>query len=205
MQAQIIPIVVGAVVGLFPAILTAIISWLNNRGIQARRTQALALAEQRIAFLSDWIKAQEGLSTSEQLEAMRGSVSGELNSLRAQLAEIMDEHRRPADAAEEHSLIQKIFLTYGARSTNGWVLHTLFYMAMGVTAILLLVTATGYTNDPQSMYSVIGCFDAPALILAVVLRQLAVQTDKKAVQAMKPGVPAAQLSSDTVGRPSAAG
>ncbi len=204
MQAQIIPIVVGAVVGLFPAVLTAIISWLNNRSIQARRTQALALAQQRIGFLSDWIKAQEGLSTPDQLQAMRDSVSGELNSLRVQLAEILDEHHRAADAAEEHSFIQKAFLTYGAHSTNAWVLHTLYYMSLGVTTILILVTATGYTNDPQSMYSVIGCFDVPALILAVVLRQLAVQADKKAQQTLKPSLPASQPSSETVGRPSAA-
>ncbi len=204
MQAQIIPIVVGAVVGLFPAILTAVISWLNNRSIQARRTQALALAQQRIGFLSDWIKAQEGLSTSDQLEAMKDSVSAELNSLRLQLAEIMDEHHRVADTAEEHSLIQKIFLTYGARTTNGWVLHTLYYMSLGVTAILLLVTATGYTSDPQSMYSVIGCFDVPALIAAVVFRQLAVQADKKALQALKPSLPASTPAVEAKSQPSAA-
>ncbi len=200
MQAQIIPIVVGAVVGLFPAILTAVISWLNNRSIQARRTQALALAQQRIAFLSDWIKAQEGLSTTDQLEAMKDSVSAELNSLRMELAEILDEHHRVSDAAEEHSLIQKVFLTYGAHSTNAWVLHTLFYMSLGVTAILLLVTATGYTSDPQSMYSVIGCFDVPALILAVVFRQLAVQADKKAVEVLKASLPVSQPA----GQPSSA-
>ncbi len=203
MQAQIVPIVVGAVVGLFPAILAAVISWLNNRSMQARRTAALALAQQRIAFLADWIKAQEALTSPEQLENMKDSVSAELKSLRLQLGEILDEHHRAAEAAEEHSLIQKIFLTYGAHSTNAWVFHTLFYMSLGVTVILLLVTATGYTGDPQGMYSVIGCFDVPALIMAVVFRQLALQADKKALQALKPVLPS-QPAAETAGSPSAA-
>src|SRR5512146_2752852 len=148
MQAQIIPIVVGAVVGLFPAILTAVIAWLNNRSLQARRAQALTLAQQRIAFLLDWIKAQEGLSTPEKMEDLKNSVSGELNSLRLQLQGILDEHHRVNDSAEERTLLQKLLLTYAPRSTNAWVFHTLYYMSLGVTAILILVTATGYTNDP---------------------------------------------------------
>jgi hypothetical protein len=203
MQAQIIPIVVGAVVGLFPAILTAVISWLNARSLQGRRTQALALAQQRIAFLQDWIKAQEGLSAPEEMQNVRNSVSAELDSLRVQLQGILDEHHRVNDAAEDRSLLQKILLTYAPRSTNAWVFHTLFYMSLGVSAILILITATGYTSDPQGMSSAIACFDIPALILALVFRQLAVQADKKTQQALPASMPS-QPTVETAGRPSAA-
>ncbi len=189
MQAQLIPIVGGAVAGLLPTILTAVVSWLNNRGIQARRTAALALAQQRIAFLLDWIKAQEGLTTPDQLDGMKNSVSAELDGLRSQLNDILDEHRRVLDIAEERPLIQKIFLTYGPRSSAAWVFHTLFYMSLGVTAILFLVTATGYPGDPQGMYTTLGCFDVPALILTFVFRQLALQADKRAQQLFKPVLP----------------
>ncbi len=189
MQAQLIPIVGGAVAGLLPTILTAVVSWLNNRGIQARRTAALALAQQRIAFLLDWIKAQEGLTTPDQLDGMKNSVSAELDGLRSQLNDILDEHRRVLDIAEERPLMQKIFLTYGPRSSAAWVFHTLFYMSLGVTAILILITASGFQGDTQGLYSTVGCFDVPAVLLTLVFRQLALQADKRAQQLLKPVLP----------------
>lgn len=203
MQAQLIPIVGGAVAGLLPTILTAIVSWLNNRGIQARRTAALALAQQRIAFLLDWIKAQEGLVPQDQLDGMKTSVSTELDDLRSQLTDILDDHRRVLDVSEERSFMQKIFLTYGPRSSAAWVFHTLFYMSLGVTAILILITVSGYQGDPQGMYSTIGCFDLPALILTFIFRQLALQADKRVQQTLKPVVPS-QPAGEIASSPSSA-
>jgi hypothetical protein len=189
MQAQIIPIVGGAIVGLLPTILTAIVSWLNARSIQARRTQALALAQQRIAFLSDWIKAQEDLSTPEHLDQMKSSVSDELSAMRVQLADVLEDHRRPVDLAAERTFFQKLFLIYTPRSVGAWVFHTLFFMSVGMTAIMILLTAFR-TLDPLD--TAIACLDLPGLILSVVFRQLAVEADKRAQQALKP-VPAVAL------------
>ena len=183
MQAQIIPIVGAAIAGLFPTILTAVVSWLNNRSLQARRTQALALAEQRITFLQDWIKAQEGLATSAQLDNMKDSVSDELSDLRSQLGDIMDDHRRTADNAEERLFLQKLFLIYIPRSAGAWVLHTLFYMTLAVTALFVLLTVT-HSMDPID--TAIACLDLPGLIAAVVFRQLAVAADKRVQEQLKP-------------------
>lgn len=193
MPAQIIPIVGGAIVGLLPTILTAIVSWLNARSIQARRTQALALAQQRIAFLSDWIKAQEALSGPEQLDRMKSSVSDELSTMRLQLADVLEDHRRPVDLAAERTFFQKLFLIYTPRGVGAWVFHTLFFMSVGVTAILILLT-TLRTLDPLD--TAIACLDLPGVVLSVIFRQLAAEADKRALQAMKLA-PAVTLPGET--------
>ncbi len=138
MHEQILPIVGAAIAGLLPTILTAVVAWLNNRTIQTRRTQALTLAQQRIAFLADWVKTQEDLSSSDQLEALKRSVSDELNTLRSDLSDILDDHRRAAlaETPAERAFAQKVLLAYAPRSPAAWVFHTLFYMSLGVTAIL---------------------------------------------------------------------
>ncbi len=184
MHDQILPIVGAAIAGLLPTILTAVVAWLNNRTIRTRRTQALALAQQRIAFLADWVKAQEDLSSSDQLEALKRSVSDELNTLRSDLTDILDDHRRAAlaETPTERAFLQKALLTYAPRSPAAWVFHTLFYMSLGVTGILIALTAIG--NDPTALAPTIACFDVPGLVLTLVFRQLALQADKRAQQVL---------------------
>lgn len=201
MPAQIIPIVGAAIAGLLPTILTAVVSWLNNRSLQARRTQALALAEQRISFLQDWVKAQEGLTTPPQLDDMKDSVSDELSALRTQLADIMEDHRRTADPAAERLALEKIFLMYAPRSAGAWVFHTLFYMSLAVTGIFVLLTATR-SLDPLD--TAIACLDLPGLIAAVVFRQLAVEADKRVQDQLKPSPAANPVGETATNSPSAA-
>ncbi len=205
MQPQIVPIVGGAIAGLLPTILTAVVAWLNNRGLQARRTQALALAQQRIAFLADWVKAQEDLSSSDQLEALKRSVSDELNTLRSELSDILDDRRRAAlaETPAERAFLQKVLLTYAPRSPAAWVFHTLFYMSLGVTGILVLLTAVG--SDPTTLASTIGCLDVPGLILTLVFQQLARQADKRVQLALQAHVTAAPVAAAVPSIPAAPG
>ncbi len=188
MPQQFIPVIGGAVAGLLPTILTALVSWLNNRSLQSRRAQALTIAQQRIAFLDDWIKAQEGLCAPDRLDQMKNSVSDELSDMRLQLAGVLEDHRRsPEELVAERTFLQKALLLYAPRSTAAWVFHTLFYMFLGVAAILALLTVTGAsTTDAQSVYYTIGCFDVPALIIALVFRQVAVEADRRVQQALSP-------------------
>ncbi|HEX8992820.1 MAG TPA: hypothetical protein VF784_14165 [Anaerolineales bacterium] len=187
MPEQFVPVLGGAIAGLLPTILTAIVSWLNNRSLQSRRTQALAIAQQRIAFLDDWIKAQEGLCTPDRLDQIKGAVSDELNDLRLQLADVLEDHRRPPEQIiAERTFLQKALLVYTPRTGAAWVFHTLFYMSLATGAVLGFLTALGSsTTDAQSVYVTIGCFVVPTLILAFIFRQVAIEVERRAVQADK--------------------
>lgn len=187
MPQQFIPVIGAAVAGLLPTIMTAVVSWLNNRSLQSRRTEALAVAQQRIAFLNDYIKAQEGLCTPDRLDQLKSSVSDELSDLRMQLADVLEEHRRPPEQViAERTFLQKALLIYAPRSGAAWALHTLFYMFLAVGAILGFITAVGAgTMDAQTLYATIGCFVVPAFILAFIFRQVAVEVERRALQAEK--------------------
>lgn len=188
MPQQLVPVIGGAIAGLLPTILTAVVSWINTRTIQSRRTQALAIAQQRIAFLEDWIKAQEGLSTPDRLDQMKNSVSDELTNLRSQLADTLDDHRKPPEQIiAERTLLQKVLLIYAPRTGAAWALHTLFYMSLatGVVVGLLAAVAAAGGTDAQSLYATVGCFVIPAFILAFIFRQVAVEAERRTMQADK--------------------
>ncbi len=207
MPAQFIPVIGGAIAGLLPTIMTAVVSWLNTRSLQSRRAQALAIAQQRIAFLDDWIKAQEGLCTPDRLDQLKSSVSDELADLRLQLADVLEDHRRPPEQIiAERTLLQKALLIYAPRTGAGWALHTLFYMSLATAAVLAFLTAgNAGTMDPQSLYYTIGCFVLPALILAFIFRQVAVQVERRTLQAEK-GITATPVAAGAApGSASAAG
>ncbi len=207
MPAQFIPVIGGAIAGLLPTILTAVVSWLNARSLQGRRTEALAIAQQRIAFLDEWIKAQEGLSTPDRLDQMKSSVSDELSELRSQLADVLEDQRRPPEQLiAERTFVQKALLIYAPRTATAWVLHTLFYMSLGTASILALIIALGASGtDAQGIYYTIGCFIVPALILAFIFRQVAVQAERKAIQAQKGAAAVPAPAEPAPGSASAAG
>ncbi len=185
MNTQMIAIVGGAVAGLLPTVMTAVVGWLNSRSLQARRTAALNLAQERINFLGAYVKAQEDLCSSEQLDQIKRSVSNELSDMRQRLTDVLDDesHRSAelfAELSGEGSLLQRALLAYAPRSVAGWVLHTLFYMFLGVTVILLVWNVF---SDPTTRLGAILIFDLPAIIITLIVRHLAAQADRRAQQA----------------------
>jgi hypothetical protein len=181
MQAQIIPIVGAAIAGLLPIVLTAVISWLDKRSILARRSQALSLAQQRIEFLSAWIKAQESLCSIERFEEVKRAVSDELMQLREHLNDILDdEHNQSRETVGDKQFLQKLFLIYIPRNVAGWVFHTLFYMSLSVTVIVVLLTLT--STERNVIGTVVACADIPSVVAVLAFHYLATMADRKADQ-----------------------
>lgn len=180
---QMIIIIVGALAGLFPAILTWVLSWLEKRTLATKQNRALDLAKRHIEFLESWVKVQETLCSPERFEAIKQEASKELDELRKSLSE-----RLAADyddiEEDEKNLLQRIFLAYWPHNVAGWVFHTLFYMFLSMTVLFLF---TSYGIDPEtnqfSAETVVADTFLAFLFLVLPLlfiRWLAVRTDRKA-------------------------
>ncbi|MBN1661494.1 MAG: hypothetical protein JXA93_24085 [Anaerolineae bacterium] len=182
---QIMAIVVGAIAGLLPIVLTTLISWMDRRTRLSKQTQALNLAQKRVEFLSGWLKAQELLCSPQEWEQLKRSASEELVALRQHLTDILEEEqRRPIEVAEERSPVQKLFLLYRPRTASGWILHTLFYMFASITTLYVI-----YMLWPMEGWSwTFDAFVESAIVtlvgvtIALFFRRLAVAADRRAEQ-----------------------
>lgn len=197
MREQIIPIIVGALVGLFPTLLATLVKWLDKRGLAARQNRALSLAQQRVAFLDSWTKVQETLCSPEQFDEIKREVSNELVQINQTLCENLVEEEDEFVTFEERNVLQRLFLLYTPRSVTGWVLHILFYMFVGIlTAILISGSGLGYGTRGWSIGYLIGEWIAlsPLVVLIFLFRWFAVRSDRATEKRME-----AQRESKTVG------
>ncbi len=184
---QIVIIIVGALAGLFPVLLTSALSWLEKRSLATKQNRALDLAKKHIEFLDSWVKVQETLCSAERFEEIKQETSDELDQLRKSLSERLAEEEKD-DEENEKNLLQRLFLAYWPHNVAGWVLHTLFYMFLSMT-VLFLITVFGV--DPETdqysleetlsdLYGLIPFFILPMLVI----RWLAVRVDRKAEEKM---------------------
>lgn len=186
MEGQTGIILIGALAGLFPILLTASLSWLEKRSLMAKRDRALDLAQKRVEFLDVWVKVQETLCSAERFEEIKREASNELDQLMENLSERLaeEEEEEPVEVGERN-LLERLFLAYLPYNVAGWVMHILFYMFLGMS--LLLIWATGLDADtgrfswsvladPVNIILVFIFFGIPTLFI----RWLAVRVDRKA-------------------------
>jgi hypothetical protein len=183
---QIIIIIVGALAGLFPVLLTSVLSWLEKRSLATKQNRALDLAKGHIEFLDSWVKVQETLCSSERFEKIKRETSEELDQLRKSLSERLAEEEKDIEEDEKNSL-QRLFLAYWPHNVAGGVLHTLFYMFLGMT--VLTVLGIGYdpaTNQysVELVWSDIFFITLFFILPLLFIRWLAVRTDRKAEEKM---------------------
>lgn len=84
-QAELVKVLPGAVLGLLPIKLTTLFDWQEKRDAVQKRNQVIHIAHTRVIFLNDFIKAQEGC-VPEQLGKIKQEVSSELSQLKQELA-----------------------------------------------------------------------------------------------------------------------
>jgi hypothetical protein len=179
---QLIIIIVGAVAGLLPVLLTSALSWLEKRSLATKQNRALDLAKRHIEFLDSWVKVQETISSSERFEEIKLEASEELDQLRISLSERMVEEEEEQDIESgERNLLQRLFLAYWPHNAAGWVWHTLFYMFLGMT--VLWAFAIGI--DPDTGQFSMDVFWSDLVLTALLfifpllfIRWLAVRTDR---------------------------
>jgi len=61
-------LLIGALAGLIPVVLTALLTWIEKRGLEARQNHMLDLAQRRVTFLQAWLDIQRALCSPERFE-----------------------------------------------------------------------------------------------------------------------------------------
>jgi len=186
MTKEIAIIIVGALAGLFPVLLTSILSWFEKRSLATKQNRALDLAKGHTEFLDSWVKVQETLCSAERFEEIKQDTSAELDRLRKSLADSLVEKEKD-DEEDEKSLLQRLFLAYWPHNVAGWVFHTLFYMFLSMLVLYMFQFGIDPDTDQLSsvkvyddIYSIILFFILPLLFI----HWLARRTDRKAEEKM---------------------
>jgi hypothetical protein len=173
----------GALAGILPIILTFLFGWLSQRGLSARRAEAVNLAKQRVEFLTGWIEAQQALGSDGKLNEMKPAVLIELDEVWESVVDLELSETLYAPLARR-SLLQRLLLLYAPVTTFGWVYHALYWAAVGSLSFLALLVA--YTLLSLQLEIIAGnlyaavFYGTPSLIVALLFRWLAVKEDRKA-------------------------
>jgi hypothetical protein len=190
---EITAIIITALVGLFPILLTTILSRLEKRGLSAKQDRAIDLARKRVEFLEAWVKAQTALSSTELSEKIKGDVSTELDQLIENLSARLAEEEKRAGEEDERNILQVSFLAYRPGNFAGWVLRGLFYLFLIGTLFAFLVIIPDVGLDPDTgVFSweqlVIDLFLIGAIFVLplIFIRWLAVTTDRSAAEKKQP-------------------
>ena len=182
-QTALLTALAGACAGILPIVLTFFMGWLTQRGLAARRAEAVNLARQRVEFLTGWIEAQQALGPDGKLNEMKQAILNELDEAWESVVdlEVPTAFYTPL---VQRSLLQRLFLFYAPVTLFGWVYHALYWAAIGSLSFLALLVALSLLSlDLQTLVNnlyVSIFYGTPSLVLAFLFRWLAVKEDRKA-------------------------
>lgn len=129
--------------GLLPIGINSCFEWRERRDIRQRSSQAIEIARQRVSFLTDLMRAYEACAV-EQLDAMRQEIAGDLQKLHCDLAKTLtrlEQRSSPKKSnPERRNTLQRVFLAYRPQGAIAWTLHILYYMLLGLIAMLIFVS-----------------------------------------------------------------
>lgn len=130
---EIIPLL-AAVIGLTPVIL----KWLNDRSTEAANRRLIQQAKEQVEFWQVWLLAQREVTTDERFALLKNEIAKRLDNLLEKNIEQENQEKIKKHEGESHSFFQKVFLLYLPHTTSGWIFHTLFYITVSFTLMLLL-------------------------------------------------------------------
>lgn len=183
MPSEITIALIGALAGLLPAGLTAVFTWLDKRGREARQDRVLQLAHKRVEFLQTWLEVQQSVCDGAQLAQIKASVFGELNDLRGLLPSAIADDE-PADMGERN-FVQRLLLIYRPQSVLASVLHTLFYMLIGIIVFVYYATITAPASQDVALGARLAgatILIVPVIIAMAIIRWIARSTDRKLLE-----------------------
>lgn len=182
MQEQSLVVLVGALIGLIPTLLTLFFSWVEKRTLVEKQNRVLSLAKQRVEFLTAWAKAQESLCTPERYQELQARLSHDLDQILDNARQVMvDQVELHTTKRTQRNFLQRWFLLYPPRSVAGWVWHTIFYMLAGIFLILwldVLLFPDKYFGARGIIGGLLIC-TLPIGLLALLFRLLAMRQDRK--------------------------
>jgi hypothetical protein len=182
-QTPLLTALAGALAGILPIILTFLFGWPSQRGLSARRAEAVNLAKQRVEFLTGWIRPQQALGPDGKLNEMKPALLIELDEVWESVVDLELSETFYAPLARR-SLLQRLFLLYAPVTTFGWVYHALYWAAIGSLSFLALLVALSLLSLQLetlagNLYAAVF-YGTPSLVLALLFRWLAVKEDRKA-------------------------
>lgn len=184
--SSILTLLIGGVVGLFPILLNAILSWSDKRSRASRQHKALELAKSRIDFIEKWVKVQQDLNSSERFEEIKQETSNELSQIKVDLYEVLVDEEEDIEA-NERNLFQRIFLLYRPQNFYGWVTHIVFYAALFYTVTIIIDYQPGYLDNifswDQFFPDLIFVFIIS--IPTIIVRAIARRIERKATEKSK--------------------
>lgn len=179
-------IILGGLVGLFPILLTSLLSWSDKRSNATKQQKALEMAKNRIDFIERWVKVQEALNSTERFEEIKQESADELARIRKELSVILDEDKETIDDREK-PLFQRAFLLYRPYSFLGWVMHLAYYFFLIITIGLIIDLRPGvdFATDIFTWERVFF-IDLPIMIVyaipMLIIRAIALGVDRNATK-----------------------
>jgi hypothetical protein len=169
---------------LLPLALTALVTWWERRGQEARRNTAIDTANKRIQFLHSYLTTQQLILPPEPYESLKQTLGAEVERIYEDLAIELNEIERITRRTKEKNLIQRIFLLYRLQTTGARLFRALFYTLLITSTVLsILFTIGTITNQDINIISTIlgiSVILLPFIGLGLLFRWLALQRERNA-------------------------
>lgn len=136
----------SSMVGLIPVLINLTVNYFDKKSHKAQRDAELNYLNQRVNFLSNWVKLHKEVSNPEMMKRVNEMIEDELRDAYEEFASAMLEVEKESMRRQElmrrvrsMNFVKRLFLLYTPYNVRGWLYHTLFYMC-----VLPLVAGFGY-------------------------------------------------------------
>lgn len=182
---QIVIGIIGALVGIVPAIIATVVTWLENRRYEVKRERLLQYSQKELDFLMSWLKAQEEFCTLDDLQRLKEQTAVKIEHLMAVLEPtLLVQSEPPSESNESVSLMRRLLLLYWPNNTTGWIFRFIFYMFLIFIPISMPGFEVGIDLDTRQFDLATAVFDVAFLTVfwgfpAILCRWVAVRADRR--------------------------
>ena len=171
---------------LLPIVITLLFAWLSSRNDQARRKQIVEDAKQRIELISEYVASQNlVLDDPNELGVIKKIAASELYDIKAFLDNKLQSLEKSSEKSE--GFFQRFFLLYKMRTGAASFLRICFFMVLLASIFWsILMSSIGFSPEQLQengwglSIAVLIMLTTPAVLVALLLRWLAIKFDKPA-------------------------
>jgi hypothetical protein len=177
-------VVVAILAAMLPVALTTGLAWLERRGQESRRDQAIESTHKRLQLLHTYLEAQQIALPPEQFAALKLVVAQEIDQLLRALNEQLQILDRTLDTTRNRSVFQRLFLWHRLRTGWAQTFRALFYLALLLSTLLSIsfisTIVTQYGDSPAVAFVALVILIAPTVLPTLLFRWLALRSDRRA-------------------------
>jgi hypothetical protein len=152
--------------------------WLQNRDTPSRR----ANIRRKIAELGEQRASLAQLENLSSRDRLLSEVDEEIEAAAEELLTLG--LPKPAKTPSDRPLLVRWFLLYAPSGVAAWILHTLFFINLGVVALGIVGAVTSWQPGSEVSAAVIGF--AILCLPAVLFRSIAVRIEKARAARQQP-------------------